>query len=182
MVTKVSIWLTLEPLLYSRPKHLAEISRELKKPHTTVRKQLKIFEKKGLIQKERIGKQTFYKLKKIPLIIDYLAMVEKEKLIEKCEKELVLKEIVEFLHNFDNTILIFGSAVDSVKEARDIDLLVIGRFNKREIELLGEKLNVRFHLINVRNLKEINESLKQEIRNKHLIINNAEALIKWLIS
>jgi len=39
MVKKVSIWSTLEPLLYSEPLHLAEISKKLKKPHTTVRKQ-----------------------------------------------------------------------------------------------------------------------------------------------
>ena len=70
MVKKVSIWSTLEPLLYSEAKHLAEISKELKKAHTTVRKHLATFEKIGLVQKEKKGRQTFYKLKKIPLLVD----------------------------------------------------------------------------------------------------------------
>ena len=68
MVKKVSIWSILEPLLYSEPKHLAEISKELKKPHTTVRKQLEIFEKMGLIEKEKKDRQTLYKLKKFPYL------------------------------------------------------------------------------------------------------------------
>ena len=182
MVKKVSIWLTLEPLLYSEAKHLAEISKELKKPHTTIRKQLTIFEKMGLIEKKKKGRQTFYKLKPIPLLIDYLTIIEKEKVLNKCKKELVLKEIVDFLHKFNNSILIFGSAVDSVKKARDVDLLVIGKFDRKEIKLLEEKLNIKIHLINVRNLKEVNETLKREIKKKHFIINNSEELIKWLIS
>jgi DNA-binding transcriptional ArsR family regulator len=182
MVKKVSIWLTLEPLLYSEPKHLAEIARELKKSHTTVRKQLAIFERIGLISKERKGRQTFYKLKHVPLFIDYLTIIEKERLIKRCQEELLLKEIVKFLHKFKNSFLIFGSAVNSLKKARDIDLLVIGKFNKKEIKVLEEKLNLKFHLINIASLKDINKSLKQEIKKKHLIIQGCEEIIKWLIS
>ena len=182
MVKKVSIWLTLEPLLYSGPKHLAEISRELKKAHTTVRKQLAMFEKMGLVEKEKKGRQTFYRLKRIPLIIDYLTIIEKERLIRKCKKELVLKEIAQHLHSFHNPILVFGSVVNSIKKARDVDLLVVGKFNRREVEILERKLNLKFHVINVKSLKEINESLKKEITKKHLIIQGSEELIKWMIS
>jgi len=182
MVKKVSIWSTLEPLLYSEAKHLAKISKELKKAHTTVRKQLARFEKIGLLQKEKKGRQTFYKLRKIPLLVDYLTIIEKEKLIKRCKKELVLKEIVENLHSFNNTFIIFGSAVDSVKKARDVDILVIGRFNIEKIKLLEKKLNLKFHIINVKSLKEINETLKKEIIKKHLIVQGSEELIKWMIS
>ncbi|MCD6483011.1 MAG: winged helix-turn-helix transcriptional regulator [Candidatus Aenigmarchaeota archaeon] len=182
MVKKVSIWSTLEPLLYSEAKHLAKISKELKKAHTTVRKQLAIFEKIGLVKKEKKGRQTFYKLRRIPLFIDYLTILEKEKLIRRCREELVLKEIVECLHSFNNPILVFGSAVDSVKKARDVDLLVVGKFNIEKIKLLEKRLNLKFHVINVRSLREINEALKKEITKKHLIVQGSEELIKWLIS
>ena len=182
MVKKVSIWLTLEPLLYSEPIHLAEISKKLKKPHTTIRKQLEIFEKNGLIEKKKKGRQIFYKIKRTPLLVDYLTIVEKERLISRCNKELLLKEIVEFMHEFANPILIFGSAVDSLRKARDVDLLIVGKFKKENLEELEEKLNIKLHVINVKNLKMINETLKKEIRKKHLIINGSEAFIKWLIS
>ena len=182
MVKKVSIWLTLEPLAYSSQKHLAEISRILKKSHTTVRKQLAIFEKMGLIKKMKIGRQTFYKINNIPLIIDYLTIIEKEKLIKRCKEELVLKEVVEFLHQFENQILIFGSAVNSIKKANDVDVLIVGKFDRKKLKNFGEKLNLKFHIINISSLNEINEALKEEIKKKHLIINDSEGLIKWLIS
>jgi len=182
MVKKVSIWLTLEPLLYTGPKHLAEISKKLKKPHTTIRKQLAIFEKIGLVEKEKKGRQTFYRLKKISLLVDYLTIIEKEKLVKRCKEELVLKEIVEFLHSFNNPVVIFGSAVDSVKIARDIDLLVVGKFNREKIKFFEKKLNLNFHVINVKSLREVSETLKKEIIKKHLIIQKSEEWIKWLIS
>jgi len=182
MVKKVSIWLTLEPLLYSEEKHLAEMSKQLHMPHTTVRKHLTIFEKMGLLEKRKKGRQTFYKLKHIPLLIDYLTIIEKEKLIEKCKKDLVLKEIIEFLHGFNNKMVIFGSAVESIKEARDIDLLVVGNFGRKDVENLEKRLNVRFHIVNVKSLKEVNEALKEEIKKRHFIVQGSEELVKWLIS
>ena len=94
---------------------------------------------------------------------------------------MVLKEIVEYLHSFDNPIILFGSAVDSVKEARDVDILVVGRFNLEKVKLIERRLNLKFHVINVK-LKEINETLKKEIMKKHLIVQGSEELIKWLIS
>lgn len=182
MVKKVSIWLTLEPLLNFESVHLAKISRKLKKPHTTVRKQLAIFEKIGLIEKEKKGRQTFYRLRRNPLLIDYLTIIEKERLIKRCKEELVLKEIVEFLHSFNNPVILFGSAVNSVKKARDIDLLVIGKFNKERLKDLEKKLNLKFHIIGISSLKGISETLKREVIKKHLIIQGSEEWIKWLIS
>ncbi len=182
MVKKVSIWLTLEPLLDFEAKHLAEISRILRKPHTTVRKQLLIFEKMGLVKKEKKGRQTFYKLRKTPLIIDYLTIIEKERIVRKCKKELVLKEVIEFLHSFNNPILIFGSSVSSIEKAEDVDVLIIGKFNRERLKTFEKKINLRFHITNVHSLREISETLKKEIMKKHLIIQGSEEWIKWLIS
>ncbi len=116
------------------------------------------------------------------MFVDYLTIIEKEKLIERCKEELVLKEIVKHLHSFNNPIIIFGSAVDSVKKAGDVDILVAGKFNREKIKLLKKKLNLKFHVIDVKSLKEISETLKKEITKKHLIIQKSEEWIKWLIS
>ena len=182
MVKKVSIWLTLDPLLYSGEKHLAEIARELHKPHTTVRKQLAVFEKLGLVDKRKVGRQKFYKIKKVPLLIDYLTIIEKERLVEKCNKELILKEIVEEFHNFKNKVVLFGSAVYSAKKANDIDLLVIGNFNEKNANKLEKMLNIKIHMIRINHLEEVSDELKEEIRKKHLLIQGSEDVIRWLIS
>ena len=181
MVKKVSIWLTLEPLLYSKPIHLAEISKRLRMNHVTVMKRLEIFEKLGIIKREKIGKQVFYSVKNNPLLIDYLTIIEKEKLIEKCKKDLVIKEIVEYFHKFNNIIIIFGSSVLSTKNANDVDILIIGKF-KGETKEIQKKLNLKFHIINVSSMRNINDALKKEIIKKHIIIQGSEEVIKWMIN
>ncbi len=181
MVTKVSIWSTLEPLMYSEKLHLAEISKRLKRHHTTVRKQLAVFEKMGLVSKEKRGRQVFYTIKHTPLLVDYLTIIEKEKLVRKCQEDLLLKEIVGEMHKFANPILIFGSAVESSREAEDVDLLVAGEFDKKSLGQVEKRLNVKFHAIVVESLDEVGEALRQEIRKKHLIVNGSEALIRWLV-
>ncbi|MCD6547155.1 MAG: helix-turn-helix transcriptional regulator [Nanoarchaeota archaeon] len=184
MVKNISMWLVLEPLLYSKEfMHLADISRKLKKPHATVRKYLNYFEKQGLIIKDKKGRLTLYKLNyKNPLVIDYLSIVEKERVIEKCKRDLAMKEIVHFLHKFKNEILIFGSAVDGTKKANDIDVLFLGRI--RDISYMKKfekRLGVKFHIINLKQLKDVTPSLKNDVTQKHLIVQGVEKWVKWML-
>ena len=187
MVEKITKWLYLEPLVYKQEfTHLTEISRNLKKNHSVVRQYLNLFEKDGILEKTRKGRLTMYKIKiSFPLIIDYTAIVEKEKLINKCRKELVINELVDFLHknlNEDSKALIFGSAAVDSKKANDIDLLVTGKTNlKKGIANFEKKFNVNIHIINANDLKSLNEGLRKEIMSKHLIIQGSEEIIKWLI-
>src|SRR3989344_1769883 len=132
MVNNITILSVLEPLLFKQEwTHLAEISRELKMPHPTARIYLNNFEKEGVVIKQSKGKMTLYKLNyDNPLIIDYLILIEKNRLIKKCSKEVLLKEIVSFLHKLDNSIILFGSASIGLKNADDIDLIIVGEFDK----------------------------------------------------
>lgn len=186
MVNKITIWLVLEPLLYLQEfTHLADISRKVKIPHPTLRKYLNDFEKLGIVIKQFKGRLTMYKLNYTnPLIEDYIQLIEKEKLINRSQKELILNEIVSFIHENieDNKILIFGSATENIKKANDIDLLVIGETDIQEkLKLLEKKLNIEFHIINIKKFSEINQGLKTEIINKHMIINNIEEFVKWML-
>ena len=183
MVNNITTLLVLEPLLFKEEwAHLAEISRELKIPHPTARIHLNNFEKEGVVLKQIKGKLTLYKLNyDNPLIIDYISLVEKNKLINRCSKEVLLKEIASFLHKFNNSIIIFGSASINLKTANDIDLIIIGDFDKFRFKDFEKKHDIKFHLINLEKLEEINENLKREIKNKHLIIQNSEGIIKWML-
>lgn len=175
----------LEPFLdFTKNEiHLSEISKRIKEPHPTTRIYLNYFEKMGFLKKSHKGKLTLYSLnKENPLIIDLISLAEKDLLFRKIASDLILKEIVSFLHdNLTNKqILLFGSARTDTKAANDIDVLIIGKtrlsFNKLE-----NKINKKIHLINVFSLSKINESLKEEIRKKHLLLEGTESLIKWLI-
>ncbi len=184
MVNNITILSVLEPLLFKQEwTHLAEISRELKMPHPTARIYLNDLEKEGILIKQSLGKMIMYKLNySNPLILDYIILVEKSRLIKKCSKDVLLKEIVSFLHDFDNPILIFGSASIDFKNANDIDLLIIGEFDKSKIKEFEKKHDIKFHLINLKKLDEISSAMKEEIKKKHLIVQDSEEIIKWMLT
>lgn len=186
MVNKITMWTFLEPLLYKEEfVHLAEISKKLNKNHSVTRQYLNFFEKQGLLIKKIKGRLTMYKINPdFPLIVDYISLTEKEKLIKKCQRSLLMREIVNFLNNTldeNNKVLIFGSSVDDSKEPNDIDILITGKFNEDRIDQFEKKFNIKFHIIKVKNLKSVNESLRKEIIKKHLIIQGVENAVRWLI-
>lgn len=187
MVRIITKWTYLEPLLYSKEAlHLEEISKKLKKNHSAVRQYLNDFEKQGILAKNIKGRLTTYKINlSNPLIIDFIAIVEKEKLVNRCKTDLLLNEIAGFLHAHlkeENKALIFGSSVLDSKKANDIDLLIAGKIDfEKDIKLFEKKFNLKIHLINSEDLKSLNDSLKKEIIQKHLIIQGCEEIVKWLI-
>ncbi len=184
MVNNITTLSILEPLLFKQEwTHLAEISRELKIPHPTLRIYLNEFEKRGIAVKHNKGRLTLYKLNySNPLIMDYITLIEKNRLINKSSKEVLLKEIVSLLHNLDNPSLIFGSASISLKTANDVDLIIIGNLDKSKFRDFEKKHDIKFHLINLKRLEEISPTLKEEIKKKHLIVQDSERVIKWMLT
>jgi len=185
MVNKITRWLYLEPLLFNEDWiHLSEISKKLGKNHSVVRQYLNEFEKQGFIKKQQKGRMNMYKINSdYPLILDILVLVEKEKLISK-EKNLIIKEVAGFLHKNlprESKAVIFGSSVDNSKRANDIDILISGKDMGTKIKELERNINKKVHLIEVRNLNEVTEALKEEIKKTHLIVQGSEEVIKWLI-
>jgi len=186
MDNNLTIWSVLQPLIYINDfKHLAEISRELESPHATVRKYLNELEKQGVLIKNIMGRLTMYKLNySNPLISDYLSLSEKSRLVVRCQKDILMKEIVSFLHEtFSNKeLIIFGSAVENTKKANDIDLIVVGDIQaKDKVKNFEKKFGIKFHIISIAKLEDINDALKEEIKKKHLIINNTEIVLRWIL-
>lgn len=187
MVKNITIWSYLEPFIGTLEfLHLAEISRKLNKNHSIVRKYLNFLESHGILEKKIKGRLTMYKLNTAsPLIIDYLVLAEKEKLITLCRKELILNELVGLLHSRlteNNKALIFGSSAINIRKAGDIDLLITGKTNiEKELNQFENKFNAKIHLINVKDLKTVTEGLRKEIMAKHIIIQGSEEITKWLI-
>ena len=175
----------LEPFL-SRPNesiHQAELAKLTNTKHTTLRLWLNELESSGVIKKDIKGKMVFYSINlQNPTSINHIIIAEKIKLIKKCESSLLLKELVDnLIKKIEGDILIFGSAAISFKEANDIDLLIIGKFNKTDIEQISDKINKKIHVINLKNIMDVSQTLKTEIIKKHLLIKNSEKFIGWFL-
>ena len=165
MVKKMTKWFYLQPFLFTREQlHLLDISRKLNENHATVRKYLNEFAKEGMLKITQKGRLTLYEINfDFPLIIDYLTIAEKEFLIQK---------------KATKPLIIFGSSVNEFSKAKDIDIICLENLN---LTNLKKKYTKEFHVIQVKNLKQIQETLKQEILKKHIIVNGTEETIKWLI-
>jgi predicted nucleotidyltransferase len=165
--------------------HLADISRELKLPHTNVRQYMAEFEKKGILKKTILGRLSFYQInKEAPMIEDYLSILEKSKLINKSQNNLRLKELASSLHKdaVGVSCLIFGSSAENEKTSNDIDLLVVGKKDiSAVVKGVEARINKKIHLVHVPSLLDVSDALKEEIRKKHLIINGSEEIIRWLL-
>jgi len=184
MVNKLTIASYLAPFLNTKGFiHLSELARKVGKNHTVVRLYANALEKQGILEKKIVGRLTMYKLKSSPVLLDYLVIAEKEKLIAQCQRDLILKEIVGFLHeslNQESSALIFGSATINARKAGDIDILITGKFDESKLNELKKRLNIEIHLINPKDLNSIDSALKKEILTKHLIIQGSEEIVKWL--
>lgn len=162
--------------------HLAELSRQLNEAHPTLRQWLIQLEDQAIVTKEVIGKMSFFQLNNNSNLIDYLAIAEKQVLIKKSKEDIWLKEVIGLLRNeFNNTIILFGSSFNSIKKANDIDLIIEGKYNKNSLKKIEKKINKKFHNVNIFDIFEITDVLKKEVTKKHLIIQNTEKVLKWIL-
>ena len=152
-------------------------------PRPTLRGWLIGLEKEGIIDITPKGKITFYSLNfRNPLLLETLVIAEKTLLSKQCEKSLMLIELKDYLiKNFDGTIILFGSATDSIEDANDIDIISTGKVDNKKITYISEKLGKRIHLINVKILEKISSALKNEAIKKHLLIKNSEDALRWML-
>lgn len=187
MVNNLTIIKSLEPFL-TKPKeqlHLSGIAREIKLPHPTVRLWLNELEQLGILKKNFKGRLTLYNLhKEHPLIKEYLTLAEKEKLIDKCKYDLLLREVVLLMNSVlleQTKAILFGSATETTKNANDIDILLVGKHQQINRAEWSRKLNKTVHIINVKSMEKVTKALKEEIIKKHLIIQGTEEVVTWML-
>ena len=185
MVKKVTKFKVVSYFLndYGRRYYIRELASIIKKPHQTIKPYIEALVKEGVLIKTERKKITEYSLNfKDKRVYDYLVIAEKENLIERLGEDAYLRTLFEKLSIFftDSTFVIFGSAVDKIKEGSDIDLLVIGKQNiARQIEDFEKVYNKKIHKIQTAHLDKLTFTLIKEIYKKHLIFNNTEQVIRF---
>lgn len=168
---------------YNKKFYLRELADLLKKPHQTVKPYVENLVKERILIKNQRKNIVEYRLNfKNKQIYDYLVIVEKERLMERLDEDMLLKVLFEKLSSLfeNNTFIIFGSSVEKLQKDSDIDLLVLGKSNINKIvNDFEEVYNKNIHKIRVNDLNKLSDTLIKEIYKKHLIFNNTEQVIRF---
>jgi predicted nucleotidyltransferase len=157
---------------------LREFEHHFKKPHQTMKAHLKEFVDSKILLLEKKARFVFYSLNlKNPLLKQYLSMCEKERLFAFLEKNSLFRRLYDHLSIYNDTLMIFGSAVHK-KDFSDIDLLIVSDNKKirKTIQDFINTYNIKIHVIQT-NEKSLTNSFITELKKNHIILNNHDYFI-----
>jgi predicted nucleotidyltransferase len=166
---------------YDKQYYLREISRLLGKSHQTVKPHLEsLVKKKILLRNTRVNVIDFRLNWSNNRSFDMVIIAEKEGLMRKMEEAPLLGMLYDKISPYfkKSTFIIFGSAVDNVKSASDIDLLIVGK-EPSIIKEFEEVYNKKVHVVSITMLSKLRTILAREIYHKHLICNNTELVVNY---
>lgn len=126
-------WEVLEFFLKENGKiHLKALSRKLKISPRTAQLYLQLYEKKGILRKEKVGNMFLYSLNRNPLTLEFRKLYFLLQTYPHIKK--FIKENPEI-----NSLVLYGShASGEYDNKSDIDLLVISQ--KKKIDLSSLKI------------------------------------------
>ena len=159
---------------------LSEFEKYFKRPHQTVKNQLKILVKEKILIEDKRTRFLFYEINKDnPALSEYLSICEKEKMFKVIDQRPLINRLYTLLAQDVENVLIFGSAATSEK-FNDIDLLVISKNDiKKIIDDFEITYSVKIHLIQAEK-KDLTKTLLTEIRKKHLILKGHDFFVEML--
>ncbi|PIN93988.1 hypothetical protein COU54_00745 [Candidatus Pacearchaeota archaeon CG10_big_fil_rev_8_21_14_0_10_31_24] len=141
-------------------------------------------EKEGIIKSKTQGKNKnyFLNLDNKEIVKNYILAVEHIRTLDFYKKNLIIKEISEKINeHMTGSVIIFGSYAKGIqKKDSDLDILVIGKCNEKEIEKIGKTYNIEINLkIYPKLEKDI--LIKEAVKN-HIFIKNPEIIIGELLN
>ncbi|NOQ37662.1 hypothetical protein GQ472_02120 [archaeon] len=159
---------------------LSELEKHFKRPHQTVKNQLKILVKEKILLEDKRTRFLFYEINRDnPALKEYLSICEKEKMFRIMNQRPLIKRLYTLLAHEVENMLVFGSAATSEK-FNDIDLLVISKNNiKKIIEDFEITYSVKVHIIQAEK-KDLTKTFITEIRKKHMILKGHDFFVEML--
>ena len=156
---------------YRREYNANSLSKEIRITARGALKIVKKLEEKGILIGKKMGKAIFYKLN----LEDNYSIKLIETLLISEAREKALRWLHEFqeIYRDAQIIIIFGSAIKSYKEARDIDILfVIDKKNYNKINSFAEQKN-KILLKPIHAIVQTINDLQTNLKKKNPAIINA---------
>lgn len=156
------------------------IAKEKKLNQKTISNHLNFLEKKGILKSKIQGKNKnyFLNLDNKESVKNYILAIEHIRTFEFYSRNLIVKEISEKINtSIKGSALIFGSYAKGLqKKDSDLDILIIGECNEKEIQKMGERYNIEISLKIYPKIER--DILITEAMNDHIFIKNAELIIQ----
>ena len=160
------------------------IAKEKKLNQKTTSSYLNELEKEGILKSETQGKNKLYflNIENKEILKNFIISTEHTRTICFYKKNILIKEIIEKIQPFIKGIaIIFGSyAKNCQKQDSDLDILIIGKCNEKEINKISKIYRKEISLKIYPKLEQ--DILTKEAIKNHIIIKNTEQLIGELIN
>jgi len=167
---------------YSSQLFIREVARKLGISSRTALLALDDLERFGVLEAFPKGKLILYDLKRTPVLENYLCLAETYKRTIFLDKHPRINSLIS---NLDaDIIIIFGSYAKGLeKSGSDIDLFIIGDYDKKVVEDFENTYNISVDIkkYNIGVLKSTDVLMREVIRN-HVIISGTQRVVRQILS
>lgn len=166
---------------YTSQFFIREVARILNISSRSALIALDDLERMGVLEAFFKGKIKLYGLKKTSILENYLCLTESYKKTIFLDKHMKINDLVANLNS--DIIIIFGSYAKGIeKKNSDIDMLIIGDYDKSVIENFEKTYNIRVDIkkYNIDALKSTDTLIREIIKN-HIIISGIEKVVRQIL-
>jgi predicted nucleotidyltransferase len=169
---------------YSSKLSASELARRSKIPQQTASRRLNALARLNLINHSKEGRNKLFHLdleKQVTKIIFNLIEHQKALQFQLKAKEIAL--IVNEVLNFCESLIVFGSyAAGTFTKESDLDLVVLGKFNKKQIKRIKQKqiIEINEHYTPYNKFAKILKSrnpLSIEITGNHILFGDVSEIV-----
>lgn len=165
--------------------YIREVAKETKLSPRTAQLILENLEEKGILESKVRGKIKLYKLNKNNISLEYIKLTEKYKNIKFIENNHYVSSILEKVkQNIEGIGILFGSQIQNAKKESDIDILVIGSYNIKEIMQISKtyKKEIDVKCYKPERFSEIYEKdfLIGEVLDNHIVFKGTSSFLETL--
>jgi len=168
-----------------------KIARMLNLNHQTVLNHINDLVSDKILKYELKGRNKEYSLNleniQTTIFLEIMENVRSLKALENKELKFIIKDLIEKAES----IIVFGSFADNSHDSKsDVDLLILGKSDKKQIKILIKRYNREINIEFV-SFKDFANSLKKkkalaiEILKNHLIYGNISKIVnimlKWYL-
>jgi len=172
---------------YDREYYIREISTCLPISHGTAQTILERLEKKLVLSSSMRGKTRIFRIKPGEITVQYFVLAEQYKKIVFIEEKPYVSEILHKIDPFFKGItLLFGSYAKGTETGdSDLDILVAGRCDEKEISRIGKMYDIEINLQVFQKdvfLKiDPRDTLLAEVKKRHIGWKNSEQFVRAVI-